>query len=339
MKMAEPISKSDRLGQIMARPEFEDISQFIIPTLAGQPTEMTKQTKIGALDQIAGQETWHVDDLVDGLNYVSDLAAQGIPVHYDYWSEEEKAKDPRKEGTGLLHFPVKNKGPFVLVCPGGCYFMVASFVEGFPTVMELNRLGYSAFVLTYRVGRENPWPAPIEDLQQALHFILSHADLFNVETENYAVVGFSAGGHLAGSFGAPAYGYQKWNLPKPGALILAYPVTKFDNMTQLHRQCRDILLGENPTEEQIHSIDVVRNAEDDYPPTYILHCQDDDLIHFENGEMLANRLKDLNVPCHFKAAPAGGHGIALGTGTTAQGWLVEAVQFWQSQSQEEIEDA
>jgi len=333
--MSAPISKNDQIGKIISRQEFTGFAQFILPVPSRALTPFLKTRKLSFFQKLS--KTWNVDDMVDGLNRMVDLSSQGASIHYDLWSEAEKAQNPRKAQTALFNFPAPNKGPFVLVCAGGAYMLVASLIEAFPVAAELNRMGYSSFVLHYRTGKHNPWPAPAEDLQQALHFILEHAEKFNVETEGYAVTGFSAGGHLAASLGTDNFGYQKSDLPKPGVLILAYPVTTFEHMTKVHRQCRDTMIGKNPSPVQVDSINIVVHARRDYPPTYIWHCRDDSTVYFENSQALADRLHELGVPCQFRAVPSRGHGIALGSGTPAQGWLREAVGFWQSQAKSQLD--
>ena len=64
-----------------------------------------------------------------------------------------------------------------------------------------NKKGYHAFVVNYRTGEKAHFPNPMEDLANAVSTYRAHADEFQVETEGYAVTGFSAGGHLAASFG------------------------------------------------------------------------------------------------------------------------------------------
>jgi acetyl esterase/lipase len=322
------VAQSDRIGSILNRPEFAGMRQFMLPVPAGLPTFITKQFRLSIVPRL--MPTWNVGDMVDGLNRILEIRRGETKFHYDIWSDTDKTADPRKKETALFHFPARQKGPFVLVCAGGAYASVASIVEAFPVAAELNRLGYTAFVLHYRCGKNNAWPAPIEDLQQALHFILKHADKFGVEKDHYAAAGFSAGGHLVASLGTQNYGYQHWNLLKPGALFLAYPVTMYTHMTKIHQVCRDNLLGISPTKSDIDDINVVLNADNSYPPVFLMHCQDDDQIYFENSEALAQKLKSIGVPCILKPVPKGGHGIGLGSGTAAQGWLAEAVQFWRS---------
>lgn len=80
----------------------------------------------------------------------------------DFWGKNE---------YHLTAFPVKHKAPFALICPGGGYGMVCSFVEGKPYAKALNKLGYSAFVLRYRTKDKARFPAPMDDLARAVDYI------------------------------------------------------------------------------------------------------------------------------------------------------------------------
>jgi len=324
--MSDYISKNSNIGKILTRKEFSDFSRVLLPFHDGPLLSFLKMVNLSFLGKLS--KTWNVEDMADGLNRMIDLSNNSIKTHYEIWSDEEKAADPRKVDTALFHFPVKKWGPSVLICPGGAYMGVASIMEGFPIAASLNKMGYSAFVLHYRTGKENPWHAPMEDLQQALHFILDHSDEFNIDNENYAVAGFSAGGHLTASLGTDNYGYKRWNLRKPNALILGYPATIFDHMTRVHKQAMHIVLGKKPTKDQIDSITIINHIDRDFPPTFVWQCEDDDVVYFENSERLAGKLKEVGIPHRLKVVSSGGHGLGLGNGTLAQGWLTEAVQFW-----------
>lgn len=323
------ILKTDTFGQILGRSEFQGISDFLIPVPGGLLGSLMKQLKLTAIN--TAFKNWNVDDIARGLNHISAMIKRGVRVHHDIWSAGEKAADARKRDTALFHFPTDKKGPFVLICAGGAYLAVASFSDAFPAAKELNRIGYSVFVLHYRSGRQNRWPAPLEDLQQALHTIHERADFFNVDPRGYALAGFSAGGHLVASMGTDHCGYTRWGLPKPGALFLGYPVTIWDNMTRIHKTCLNTILGKKPTQAQVEEVSILPHVNSGFPPTYIMHCRDDQMVYFQNAQLLADRLEVHGVPSILQAVPSGGHGIGLGTGTPAEGWLEEAVAFWQSQ--------
>lgn len=204
--------------------------------------------------------------------------------------------------------------------------MVCNCIEGLPYVKKLNKLGYSAFVLYYRCQKKARFPAPQDDIARALRDILSRADELCLETEGYSIWGSSAGGHLAASFGTERMGYVHYGLPKPGALVLAYPVVTMGDLT--HAGSRKNLLGENPTQEQIALTSVERQVTASYPPTFLWCGDADKVVDPKNSRMLTQALERCGVSCKSMEYPGVGHGVGLGKGLSCEGWFDEAVKFW-----------
>lgn len=217
--------------------------------------------------------------------------------------------------------------PFALIIPGGGYEIVANFVEGHPFAAELNRLGYSAFVLYYRI--KTRYPAPQEDVARALRDILSRADELGVEREGWSLWGSSAGGHLAASFATDNMGSPKYGLPRPGTLVLVYPVITMGEMT--HEGSRINLLGADASEEAIEFASVERHITPNYPPTFVWCGLADDVVPPCNSEWLAAELERNGVPYRFNTYPGVGHGTGLGRGLACDGWFEDAVKFWEEQ--------
>ena len=246
---------------------------------------------------------------------------QKLQAVVDFW---------RFNRYGLKEFVIRDgkNHPFAVICPGGGYGMVCSFIEGLPFAKKLNEMGYSAFVVYYRVKKKAKFPAPQEDLAQAIHDILARAEEWNLDTEGYSVWGSSAGGHLAASFGTESMGYQKYGLPKPGALVLTYPVVTMGSET--HAGSRENLLGNDPTENMVHLTSVEQQVTANYPPT-LLWCGDaDKCVEPKNSFMLEAALKAANVPCQFLVYEGVDHGVGLGEGLICEGWIDKAVDFWET---------
>lgn len=70
--------------------------------------------------------------------------------------------------------------------------------EGIAVAAKLNKMGYSVFVLRYRIWWDISNNGPLQDLGRAVQFITNHAQQFGVQPENYALVGFSPAGSCAG---------------------------------------------------------------------------------------------------------------------------------------------
>ena len=228
----------------------------------------------------------------------------------------------------LKEYVIKDgkKHPFAVICPGGAYSMVCGFIEGMPYAKKLNEMGLSAFVVYYRCKKKALYPAPQDDLARAIHEIMARGDEWNLDLEHYSVWGSSAGGHLAASFGTKNMGYEKYHLPKPGALVLTYPVITMGELTHADT-CRN-LLGEEPTKEMIEFASIEKNVTPDYPDTFIWCGDADRTVLSENSHMLAEQLEVNNIRHQFLVYPGVDHGVGLGTGLACEEWIEEAVRFW-----------
>ena len=221
--------------------------------------------------------------------------------------------------------------PFAVICPGGAYQTVCSFIEGTPIARKLNELGVSVFIVYYRVRRKARWPHPQDDLACAVREILDRAEEYAVAPENYSVWGCSAGGHLAASFGTENMGYPRYDLPKPGAIVLCYPVISMDGALT-HPLTRDNLLGRRATAAMERFASVDENVTADYPPTYLWCGDADATVPPENSRRMAAALKAAGVPCRCEIFPGVDHGVGPGTGTAAEGWIAHAADFWREQT-------
>ena len=184
-------------------------------------------------------------------------------------------------------------------------------------------MGYSAFVVHYRIKKKAKFPAPQDDLACAVKDILARAEELNLDTEGYSVWGSSAGGHLAASFGTEAMGYPKYNLPKPGALVLTYPVITMGKET--HLGSRDNLLGKDASEDMIRMASVEHQITSAYPPTFLWCGDADRTVDPDNSRMMETALKEKNIPY-----PGVDHGVGLGEGLACEGWIEKAIAFWEA---------
>ncbi len=246
---------------------------------------------------------------------------QKIQAARDFWRQNRREIRKYLIQDGKKH-------PVAIICPGGGYSMCCSFVEGMPFARELNKRGYHAIVVYYRCRQKARFPAPMDDLAWAVGEAFSHAEEWNLDMEHYSVWGSSAGGHLAASFGTESMGYAHYGLPKPGALILTYPVVTMTDLT--HRGSRENLLGKNPTEAQMDAASVELQVTENYPPAFLWYGEEDDLVPPENSQMLYAALQDKKIPCKLNHYPNTGHGVGLGKGLPCEGWFDEAIAFWRS---------
>lgn len=238
----------------------------------------------------------------------------------DYWRGNDYALKEYRIHDGRKH-------PFAVICPGGGYKMVCSFVEGLPYAKKLNALGYSAFVLYYRCGRKAKYPNPQDDLARALRYLIENADSLRIEIEGYSIWGSSAGGHLAATFGTEELGYAHYGLPKPAVLVLSYPGITMGDYT--HTGSRDNLLGKHPTSTEIERYSVEKHVSASYPPTFLWCGDADKTLDPRNSREFAAALRQSRVAHRFIEYPGVDHGVGLGEGLACEPWFSEAVSFWE----------
>ena len=119
--------------------------------------------------------------------------------------------------------------PAVVICPGGGYAWLSER-EGEPIALAFTALGFNAFVVWYRVA-PNRYPRPQQDVASAVAWVRAHAAETHTDPNRIAVMGFSAGGHCAGSLGVWWPKAELWaemgltpEQVKPNAMVLCYPV-------------------------------------------------------------------------------------------------------------------
>ena len=219
------------------------------------------------------------------------------------------------------------KHPVAIICPGGSYRGVSSFVEGLPYAKKLNAMGYSAIVVHYRCGEKHPFPVPMEDLARAIRDVLDNRERWNLDVEGYSLWGSSAGGHLTASLCTDSMGYKNYDLPKPGALILGYPVITMG--AHAHPASRDYLLGKNQSPQLLELTSVETQITSDFIPTFLWVGVADRNVDTQNSYLLADALDRCGVPHVFLPIEGVGHGVGVGEGLPCEGWIEKAVAFWE----------
>lgn len=207
-------------------------------------------------------------------------------------------------------------GAAVLVLPGGGYTRLSDVKEGSDIAKWLNSLGISAFVLKYRLGPRYNQPNPLLDAARAMRTIRHRAAEWGVDTKRVAILGFSAGGHLASTMGtkydagkADAKDEIERMSSRPDAMILLYPVITMGEFT--HAGSKKYLLGENPTPELIKLYSNELHITKDTPPTFLMHTMNDASVPVENAMLFASALRKKSVLFEFHLYEQGPHGVGL----------------------------
>lgn len=286
-----PYTVDTKISEVIHDPIFGEYGRLIFPV----DNRYYNGSTLGEL-RLTWYNNMDPNKTVEITNYLKSHAEAGETVFFDIYTQEEKAEDPAKEDTGLFFFKGNSGKPFAVCNAGGGFAYVGAMQDSFPHALELSKKGYNAFALIYQPGAQTA----CEDLARAISFIFEHADEFEVDTSCYSLWGGSAGARMAaylGSYGPAAFGGD--TLPRPGAVIMQYTG---------------------------HS-DYTEND----PPTYACVGENDGIANWRTMEQRINHLNALGIETEFYHYPNLSHGFGLGTGTSAEGWINDAIAFWENQ--------
>ena len=282
-------NENTRIDEVTSYPAFDDWGRMIFPVDTGYYSGGT----LGSL-----RLTWYSNiqsaKTVEIVNYMREKADAGEQVFYRIYTDEEIAVDPWKEDTGLFFFKGNPGAKFAICNAGGGFAYVGAMHDSFPHTLELSKIGYNAFALIYRPGAQTA----CEDLARAIAFIHEHADELEVDTADYSLWGGSAGARMAawlGSYGTAAFGEVEY--PFPGAVIMQYT-----------------------------GLSEVYGNE---PPTYNCVGTNDGIASYRTMEQRIAAIQANGTDAMIEVFPGLSHGFGLGTGTVADGWINNAVTFWE----------
>ena len=237
-----------------------------------------------------------------------------------------KGDDPDKDVPTLtvwLPRPETATGSAVVVCPGGGYGGLAMDHEGKQVAGWLNSLGITAFVLKYRLGPRYHHPAMLQDAGRAIRTVRAGAKKWKLDPHKIAIIGFSAGGHLASTAGThfdagkpDAADPIERVSSRPDRMILVYPVialaTRYGHTGSLRN-----LLGDKPPRDLVESLSNERQVTKETPPTFIAHTNADTGVPAENSLLFTLALRKAGVPVEMHLFERGPHGLGLGDGVAA----------------------
>lgn len=247
-----------------------------------------------------------------------------IPYYNEAWGDE----------PFLTPFIAEGAKTCVIIAPGGGYEGRCQDREGEHVAEMYNQNGISAFVLNYRVSPYSN-PAMLEDVLRAVRVARREAKNFGYDEDKIAMLGFSAGGHLASmalthfDYGRTAGDETDKISSRPDAGILCYPVITLGPLT--HIGSRQHLLGEHWQEEaEADRFSSEKNVRDDTPPCFLFHTAADTCVPVQNTLMMANALIEKKIPVELHIFPFGGHGMGLGQGPDtlhAAAWAPLSVRY------------
>ena len=190
-----------------------------------------------------------------------------------------------------------DNGMGIVICPGGGYSILAIDLEGYEIAQWLTALGYTAYVLQYRVP--NNQKGALNDLQRAIKIIRSDS---KVNHSQLGIIGFSAGGNLCAraSISPSKDSYSEIDeidsiSSRPDFALLIY--SAYLDLGKNNTLSPDLFFDKNT------------------PPIFIFGTNDD--AHFKSTVIISKALKESDASFELNTFPEGGHGYGLRQGNRA----------------------
>ena len=198
--------------------------------------------------------------------------------------------------------PIKqnDSGVGIIICPGGGYNILAIDKEGYEIAEWLNKLGYTCFVLQYRVPQKQK--GALNDIQRAIRIVRSNSLEYNLNSEKIGVIGFSAGASLCARASTRFNDdtYEKSDKidtisSRPNFTMLIYPA----------------YLDKGKNRNITPELQLTKQS----PPFFIFGTADD--AHGNSTLVMATALRDNKIPVELHLLPRGGHGYGKRAGNIA----------------------
>lgn len=210
----------------------------------------------------------------------------------------------------LIPPAIGDKYPAIIVLHGGGWRNGDKGDWFVPNSRYLASQGYVVFDVQYRLSGRAKWPAPFEDVKQAVRWVRECAGEYRVDADRIALLGRSAGAHLA-----LMAGYVPDRDTAVKAVVSIYgPVTlQFENLAP--ESAITQLMGGNY--EQFPSAydfaSPVTHVNDDLPPTLLIEGMMDTIVPTTHGDKLVSHLSLTNTPFALLRVPWGRHGFDAAT--------------------------
>ena len=223
----------------------------------------------------------------------------------------------------IIHYEPDDKkyDAAVVIFPGGGYAHLAPH-EGGDYAEFLAGNGITAFVVNYRVAPDHHFPLQLLDARRAVRFVRYNAEKFGIDKDKVAVMGSSAGGHLAALVSTYADPIEFEGIDEidnedflPDRQILCYPVINLYDRDVAHIGSGNNLVGDvyEDSNDRISRLNLSpdRLVSVTTPDAFIWHTFEDPVVNINNSLGYIKSLKDYGIPSEFHMFPYGAHGLGL----------------------------
>jgi acetyl esterase/lipase len=251
---------------------------------------------------------------------------------------------PEAKGVGCDDIPTLSvmvpqpghaNGSAVIVMPGGAYMGLASILEGREVADWFAAHGFTAFVLRYRLGKKYMMPVPLTDARRAVQLVRARARDYHISPSRIAVIGFSAGGHLAGLTSTQyVAGNPEADDPidrvssRPDFTILGYPWIGGISPNTAHLTYCQLMDAMDRCEQLQKDYSPTLFVTKDTPPTFIYHTTDDATVPVEQALGYYEALLKAGVSAEMHIFAKGSHGSGLGMGNASLDQWPVLLESW-----------
>ena len=264
---------------------------------------------------------------LDGLRNAENSSEKENKDYATYTFVQTDGKDLQLD-VYLPTVNTTNNGASVIVVHGGSWSAGAR--NEFPQWNEwLAAQGYTVFDVDYRIAPQPNYLTAVADVKCAVHWVKNHAAQFNVSPNRIAVLGRSAGAHLAL---LAAYSANDKRLPAtcsenetdgtvravvsfyaPVDLLWSYDNPANQRVINGPKTLENFLGGTPHESDEMRERFVLASPDThvsaDTPPTLLVHGGQDQLVRNENMRRLADKLKTANAAHQTLFIPYAQHGF------------------------------
>ena len=240
------------------------------------------------------------------LFFAADVFSQELAEVHKLWKDSECKVAGRHRSKVFVYVPEEAgvNRPVVVIMPGGSYTYLGIKGEGHYVAKWFASKGFVAVVLRYRMGFYGArYPEQLEDYRLAMDYLKDSCGRFGIDTTRIGAVGFSAGGHLAGCAAMEDDSHYRADF-----VAMLYPVITMRD-PHVHKPSRKHLLRGNAS--LIAKLSLEENVTEEFPPVFLLHCEDDPIVDPAASHTFASELEKLGVTCHVEFHSKGGHGFGI----------------------------
>jgi acetyl esterase/lipase len=233
----------------------------------------------------------------------ADPAQGSITRDVRYAGDAADGTDPR---LGDVYRPA-GEGPFpaVLLIHGGSWqtgarWNMASLARRFA------RSGYVAYNVDYRLAPEHRFPAQLEDVRDAFRWLHAHAETYSIDPNRIAVMGYSAGAHLALMLALSDPG----DGPAPNAVVAGAPPTDLTEAPDSPILANLIGGSGRDLPEAYKEASPISHVSPGDPPVMLYHGTLDMRVAVEQSRRLYAQLRAAGVVAELREEPWEGHTTA-----------------------------